>query len=94
MDNISELAGLVTTAIEEINNTGAVVLNLTCDNPSSNWSMLEHLGAKLDLKSTKLTLNLKNTLGIPIFATPDVCHLMKLVRNCWGTALEFINYGR
>ena len=91
MDNISELAGLVTTAIEEINNTGAVVLNLTCDNPSSNWSMLEHLGAKLDLKSTKLTLNLKNTLGIPIFATPDVCHLMKLVRNCWGTALEFMD---
>ena len=33
----------------------------------------------------KLSLSLKNVLGVPIFVTPDVCHLMKLVRNCWGT---------
>ena len=82
MYNISELAGLVSTAIKEINNTGAVVLNLTCDNPSSNWSMLELL--RLHLKSTKVSLDLKNILDIPIFSTPDVCHLVKLVRNCWG----------
>ena len=52
----------------------------------SNWSMLEHLGAKLDLKSLKISLGLINCLGIPILATPDVCHL---IYNCWGTALAF-----
>ena len=86
---VSELASLVTTAIQELNKTGVVVLNTTCDNPSSNWAMLEHLGARLDLKAMKLSLNIKNVLGIPILATPDVCHLMKLVRNCWGTVRVF-----
>ena len=51
--------------------------------------MLEHLGARLDLKAMKLSLNLKNVLGVPILVTPDVCHLMKLVRNCSGTVRVF-----
>ena len=51
--------------------------------------MLEDLGAKLNYKNLKVTIDKKNVMGIPIFATPDVCHLMKLVRNCFGSYQVF-----
>ena len=82
---VSELASLVQTAIEKVNETGAVILSLTCDNPSVNHSMLNHLGANLSHKNLKCSLNCMNVLNIPIVATPDACHLMKLLRNCFGT---------
>ena len=37
----------------------------------------------------KVTLSKKNVMGIPIFVTLDACHLMKLLRNCFGTYQVF-----
>lgn len=51
--------------------------------------MLNELGAKMHYRNTKVTLNKKNVLGFPIFATPDACHLFKLVRNCFGSYQVF-----
>ena len=82
---ISELASLAETCIDKINETGAVLMSLTCDNPSSNWSMLNHLGANISYKALKVSLDKKNVLGIPVFVTLDACHLIKLVRNAFGT---------
>ena len=67
-----------------LNETGIVIVNITCDNPVSNWSMFNNLGAKLYQPEPKVTLDVKNILGIPIFAILDVCHLLKLLRNSWG----------
>ena len=72
----------MSTTLDHLNETGIVVVNVTCDNPSTNWAMMKKLGAKLDsldLKVTKL-----NILGIPILVIFDVCHLIKLLRNTLG----------
>ena len=49
---------------------------------------LEHAGADgckcYSYGGMKTSLDLTNVLGYPIYATPDVCHLIKLVRNCIG----------
>ena len=86
---VSELSSLVDECIVRINETGAVVVNLTCDNPATNWAMLENLGAKINYRKMKTTLSKKNVIGIPIFVTLDACHLMKLLRNCFGSRLLF-----
>ena len=64
--------------------TGVVVMSLTCDNASSNWSMIAELGAKLTLEGMNTKLNLNNILDLPILVTLDACHLIKLVRNTLG----------
>ena len=87
--NFSELASLADSCMDQISETGAVLMSLTCDNPSSNWSMLNHLGANLNYRSLKVSLDKKNVLGIPVFATLDACHLLKLVRNAFGTLKVF-----
>ena len=47
--------------------------------------MLNHLGANISYKALKVSLDKKNVLGIPVFVTLDACHLIKLVRNAFGT---------
>lgn len=84
-----ELSSLAGECINRINDTGAVVVDLTCDNPASNWAMLEDLGARINHREMKVSINKKNILGIPIFVTLDACHLMKLLRNCFGTYQVF-----
>ena len=65
MSNIFlKLSILVTECIDRINDKGAVVVDLTCDNPATSWAMLEELGARISTKNMKVTK--KNILGIPI----------------------------
>ena len=80
----SELANLVSDAIHRLNEVGVIITNITCDNPVNNWRMLEILGSNLSWSSLKVSLAEKNILGVPILATPDVVHLLKLVRNTLG----------
>ena len=82
---VSELASLVQTAIEKVNETGAVIISITCDNPAVNHSMLNQLGANISYRDLKCSLNYMNVMNIPILVTLDACHLFKLVRNCFGT---------
>ena len=81
----SELANLVTLAIEYLNDTKIIVTNITADNAQSNITMFSLLGAKLnDAENLKVTLDLVNALGEPICVIQDVSHLMKIVRNAFG----------
>ena len=78
----SDLANLISLAIENLNESGIIVTNLTCDNAASNISALTILGARIScLNDLKVTLNQKNCLGEPIYVILDTCHLMKLVRG-------------
>ena len=79
-----ELSNLTRMAIEKLNSTGIIVMNVVCDNPTNNWSMLNHLGANLYSSDPRVCLGIKNNLQVPIFTILDVCHLIKLVRNCFG----------
>ena len=78
-------------AIEKLNSIGVVVVSVTSDNPSSNWSMFNQLGARLHDKTPKVSLNVKNIMDIPVFVTLDACHLIKLVRNSIGDYISFVN---
>ena len=69
---------------DQLNETGVVVMSLTCDNAANNWTMLSELGAKLTFNGMNTKLDLTNVLGLPLFVTLDVCHLIKLVRNTLG----------
>ena len=43
-------AQLVNQAIEKTKDVGAIVMNIVCDNPRVNYSMLKALGAQLSLE--------------------------------------------
>ena len=84
-------ANLMRKAIEQVNNTGAVITNIACDNPRVNLSMLKHLGAVLDPDNLNPKLSIKNVLGLYILAMPDTPHLIKLTRNAlgdWGVLMD------
>ena len=53
--------------------------------------MFQLLGADLYQHSPKVSLDIKNCLGVPVFVTLDACHLIKLVRNAFGDLKEFIS---
>ena len=78
-------------AIELVNNTGAFITNIACDNPKVNLSMLKQLGAVLDPDNLNPKLSIKNVLGLFILAMPDSPHLIKLTRNTlgdWGLLID------
>ena len=77
-------ANLIRKAIELLNDSGVITVSVTSDNPTCNWKMFEILGANLYDINPKVHLDIKNSLGIPVFVTLDACHLIKLVRNCFG----------
>ena len=78
-----------------LNETGVVLMGITCDNPPSNWKCMELLGADFhDPNNLEVTLSLKNILDIPILVIFDVCHLIKLLRNSYGDLQEFISEGK
>ena len=52
-------AELMKKAIELVNNTGAVITNIACDNPKVNLSMLKQLGAVLDPDNLNPKLSIK-----------------------------------
>ena len=79
----------MTIAVEQLNEAGVVVVNVTCDNPTTNWSMLQGLGASLRASNLNVKLKLYNTLGLPIYAIPDAVHCLKLARNAFGDYLDF-----
>ena len=56
----------------------------SCVNPVTNWSMLEELGARLKPNSLQYSIKERNLMEIPILVTPDFCHLLKLVGNCFA----------
>ena len=92
---MSERAVLISQAIHLLNETGVVLMGITCDNPPSNWKCMELLGADFhDPNNLEVTLSLKNILDIPILVIFDVCHLIKLLRNSYGDLQEFISEGK
>ena len=84
---IPDLANLISLGVEYVNQTGVVITNITCDNATSNITALTLLGAKLSrYEDLKVTIDIQNTMNIPIFVIMDACHLVKLVR---GTFHDF-----
>ena len=84
-------AKLLKAVIHSVNETGVIIMGLTADNPSTNISMFENLGAKLKVDNLKVTLDVLNGLGKPIYVILDVCHCLKLVRNTFADKAVLLN---
>ena len=77
-----DLASLVRLAVVYLNETGAILLNLTMDNAATNVSMINILGANVSCYSKlRISTQERNILNIPILVILDPCHVLKLVRN-------------
>lgn len=75
-------ANLLTLAISYVNETGALLTNITCDNAATNLSSLRLLGANVSNHlNLKVSLDLTNVMNIPILVVLDPCHILKLVRG-------------
>ena len=81
-----ERANLVTVCLKRLHDTGVKVVSLTCDGPSCNFSMMRELGAKLDPTQPDFSpwFNHSSDPACRIQVMMDVCHMIKLVRNCLG----------
>ncbi|KAL0150623.1 hypothetical protein M9458_054040 [Cirrhinus mrigala] len=81
----SERATLVRQCILKLSDVGVKVVSLTCDGPSTHFSMLKDLGA--DLQPTTLNTSFPNPSNShrSIHVILDVCHMLKLVRNTLGS---------
>ena len=86
-----EDTNLIKVCIQRLQDTGVIVVSLTCDVPVCHFSMLTELGACLTPPDWKAYF--LNSLGPSkrIYILFDVCHILKLVRNTLGDLGLFIN---
>ena len=70
--------------MNHVNKTGAVLTNVTCDNPRVNVAMLTSLGAILSGDNPQPYLKQRNIMGLNVLAFLDPPHLIKLTRNTLG----------
>ena len=76
---LSVRANLISLAIDKINETGAVLLSLTCDNTNENIGTYTELGANCKTPgSFKSTITKTNSLNYPIHIFLDNPHCIKL----------------
>ena len=67
-----------------------MAITLTCDGPPVNLAMMRSLGATIDadkIIDTQLGLETET----PAYAIEDICHMVKLIRNSWGTLKKIKN---
>jgi hypothetical protein len=75
-------ANLLTLATSYVNETGAIITNITCDNAASNLATIRLLGGIVSNPTNiKPFLDLRNVIDIPILIILDPCHILKLVRG-------------
>jgi hypothetical protein len=83
--NGSERANLVRTALEQINQTGAKAVSITCDGPSTHLTMMRELGGKLDPEDMKTYFSHPTCPNQRVHLILDLVHMLKLVRNSLAT---------
>lgn len=64
------------------------VRNITCDGAASNQAMLNLLGCSMDPLDPKPYFS-HPTLGHNVYATLDICHMLKLARNALADGKTF-----
>jgi len=75
-----EKSNLVTTCLQNLNDTGVIIKSLTFDGAASNISMVKILGANLPTKPSFKHPNTQEDVHIFL----DAAHMLKLVRNTLG----------
>jgi len=81
-----ELARLVTIALEKLYDVGVIVSCITCDGPTSHFTMFSELGAQLDVHEMTPWFPHPSNKNLRVCTMFDPCHMLKLARNCFATA--------
>lgn len=87
----SQKAQLVIKCLEFIQESGVTVTSLTFDGLPANFTMASELGANLKNPNNLKTMFQHPVTGDDIFIFLDPCHMLKLVRNCFGTKRMLID---
>lgn len=75
-------SNLLALATSYLNETGAVITNITCDNAAANLAAIRLLGGNVSQHTNlKTSIDLRNVMGIPLLVILDPCHILKLVRG-------------
>ena len=83
--NGKERANLVKVCIKKLSDVGVNVVSLTCDGPSCHFTMLQELGACLNIENLQCYFVHPQDKNKKIYVLLDVGHMLKLVRNTLGS---------
>lgn len=83
-------AELIKTALTLTAEKGLRIASVTCDGCPANISTLKMLGANLSMESLDPSFP-HPTLPKRVFATLDICHMLKLGRNALADSCYFVN---
>lgn len=87
----TEKAGLIKKCLEFVADSGVTVTSITCDGTATNLSMAVNLGVSLDI-STLSTSIVHPVTDSPLFFFLDICHMLKLCRNCLAALGELTDF--
>ncbi|CAH1994072.1 unnamed protein product [Acanthoscelides obtectus] len=92
LDGLSgkEKAEIVKKCLSFIHESGVIVTSLTFDGAPVNFTMASHLGANFDVSIMKTCFTHPVT-GSDVFIILDPCHMIKLVRNTFGSQKYLID---
>ena len=86
-----ERANLVQVCIKKLSGVRIDVVSLTCDGPSCHFTMLQQLGACLDIENLQCYFTHPGDKNKKVYILLDVCHMLKLLRNTLGSYGTFID---
>lgn len=82
--NGEEKANIVRQSLEFVHEADIIVTSITFDGAASNISMAKFLGANLN--NSHLQTHFPHPItGEKVYIFLDACHMVKLIRNCFGT---------
>lgn len=81
----NEKANLVRECLKFLSGADIKVVSLTFDGAAANIAMMRSLGAKIDNLNSLDTYFLHPVSNEKIYLFLDICHMLKLVRNAFGS---------
>ena len=80
-----ERANLIKQCLLKLHDVGVRIPTVTCDGPSCNFAMLEALGADLQPPNVRPYFDHPADSSLKVYVVLEACHMLKLVRNAWGS---------
>ncbi|VEN56482.1 unnamed protein product [Callosobruchus maculatus] len=82
-------AALLTNCLTFLHESGVVVTSITFDGTPTNFSMVSLLGAQFSDPATIKPFFYHPITAAKVYIFLDACHMVKLVRNCFGSLQNF-----
>ena len=82
----AERANIIRESLSHLHAIGVKVVSLTCDGPSQNFTMIQELGAKINITNMSPHFLHPEDQTQKVHVLLDPCHMLKLIRNAFSTA--------